>query len=454
MSHPSAGKEVNVTGISRAIASARILLAAAIPALALPSIALTQERGQTIRVSESTAGAEADMNSFLPAISRTGRYVAFYSNATNLLDDAVFLSAEPRLYVHDRILGETRFVSSNIAFAPTFFELTISGAGRFLTHLAIQEGQHQVVINDRSTASSEVVSVGPGGVLGNSNSADAHISGNGRFIVFTSGASNLVEGDTNEAVDVFVHDRRSGVTERVSLEGVGLQIDGPSLRGRISRKGRWIAFSSAAEDFVDDGSGRPFLPGSVLVRDRRTGLTERLSLEIETDFPDAEQTLLVDGISANGRYVVLTAETSLFDGLQLLEQDVFVYDRTTAATERISIDRSGDPRRAGGGGSGCCGSISRNGRFVTFESFSSELVDDDTNNRRDVFLRDRRRQTTRRISVEGPTRGFDLDPSGDSLGPVISPNGQWIAFQSSSPVLISTDFNNQEDIFLHRRAKN
>ena len=101
-----------------------------------------------------------------------------------------------------------------------------------------------------SDGTTERVSVGPGGAQGNSGSFIPALSADGRFVAFISTATNLVPGDTNDALDVFVHDRRTGTTRRVSVGPGGVQANGGSTRAAISADGRLVAFHSVASNLV------------------------------------------------------------------------------------------------------------------------------------------------------------------------------------------------------------
>jgi hypothetical protein len=170
----------------------------------------------------------------------------------------------------------------------------------------------------------ERVSVGQGGVQANSLSGYAVLSADGRFVAFVSGASNLVPGDTNDEEDVFVHDRRTGRTERVSLGQRDVQGNRGSFDPALSADGRFVAFVSWASNLVPGDTNDE---EDVFVRDRRTGKTERVSLG-------------PNGIQGNG-------------------------DSGGIYTPALSTD----------------------GRFVAFDSEASNLVPGDTNNWQDVFVR-------------------------------------------------------------------
>src|SRR5437867_8922188 len=136
-------------------------------------------------------------------------------------------------------------------------------------------GAAAVVVHDRQTGTTERVSVASDGTEGNAASAGATLSADGRFVAFHSAATNLVAGDMNGTNDVFVHDRQTGITERVSVASDGTQGNNASSYPAFSADGRFVAFDSDATDLVaGDTNGTT----DVFVHDRQTGTTERVSV--------------------------------------------------------------------------------------------------------------------------------------------------------------------------------
>jgi Tol biopolymer transport system component len=124
-------------------------------------------------------------------------------------------------------------------------------------------------------ATTERVSVSSGGAQGNRATFDPAISADGRFVAFASAASNLVAGDTNHRSDIFVHDRTTGTTERVSVSGAGNEGNGESGHPSISSDGHFVVFASRASNLV---AGDTNQHGDIFLHDRTTGATERVSL--------------------------------------------------------------------------------------------------------------------------------------------------------------------------------
>jgi Tol biopolymer transport system component len=378
------------------------LLAATILAGALAIPAAAASPPTTTRVSFSSAGAQADRDTYAAAISADGRYVVLNSIARNLVPGDTNDASD--LFVHNRAGGQTTRIS-----------------------------------------------VSTGGLQGNGSSDSAAMSANGRYIVFASTASNLVDGDTNHASDVFLHDQASGVTTRLSVSRSGRQANGPSAMPAISADGRYVAFQSFASNLVrGDTNGLT----DAFVRDLATGKTTRVSLtsrgrQARCNIGYCESTEPV--LSEHGRYVAFqSSATNLVRHDTNRLGDVFVRDRRTGKTTRMSVDSRG---RQGGGDRTNNGSnapaISGNGRYVVFHSADSNLVRGDTNGVFDIFVHDRRTGRTTRVSVSSS----GAQANQESLGAVsISSDGRYIAFTSLASNLVAGDANEITDVFLRDDA--
>jgi Tol biopolymer transport system component len=186
----------------------------------------------------------------------------------------------------------------------------------------------------------ERVSLGPNGVQGNGSSGNISnpvLSADGRFVAFDSAASNLVPGDTNGVLDVFVHDRRLGTTRRVSVGPNGRQGNAGSYAPVLSANGRFVAFYSAADNLVRGDTNRSL---DVFVHDRRLGTTRRVSVGPNGRQGNAGSYVPV--LSANGRFVAFdSAASNLVPGDTNDSTDVFVHDRRLGATRRVSVGPNG-----------------------------------------------------------------------------------------------------------------
>jgi Tol biopolymer transport system component len=293
----------------------------------------------------------------------------------------------------------------------------------------------------------ERVSVDSAGNQGNAGSFFSSISADGRFVAFASYATNLVPGDTNGASDIFVHDRQSGITERVSVDSTGNQGDGASYVPAISGDGRFVAFASVATNLVPGDTNGGW---DVFVHDRQTRATERVSVD-STGSQGNNTTSAIwnsyrPAISADGRFVAFPSDaTNLVPGDTNGRLDVFVHDRQTRTTERVSMDSAGNP----GNRDSIQPSISADGRFVAFGSDATNLVSGDTNWWADVFVHDRQTRTTERVSVDSAGTQGNGSFSGE---PSISADGRFVAFTSDARNLVPGDTNGiNADVFVHDR---
>ncbi|GGU20797.1 M36 family metallopeptidase [Nocardioides albus] len=265
-----------------------------------------REIGTTERVSVASDGTEANAHSDRPAVSGDGRYVAFDSSATNLVPGDT--NGRPDVFVRDRVTGAIEMVSVTAAGAGgngLSYAASISSDGRYVayyssaTNLVADDTNRaqDVFVRDRQTGTTERVSLGADGVQSNAGSMFPSLSSDGRFVVFNSVASNLAPGDSNGTSDVFLHDRQSGKTERVSVSRDGTEGDGFSSQASVSDDGRRVVFESLATTLVaDDANGRR----DVFVRDRVSGTTELLSASGDGTHGDATSDSV--DISADGRY--------------------------------------------------------------------------------------------------------------------------------------------------------
>src|SRR5882672_9252426 len=288
----------------------------------------------------------------------------------------------------------------------------------------------------------ERVSLDSNGFQGNVNSQFPSIAGYGRYVAFHSDASSLVANDTNATRDIFVRDRQSGITQRVSVSSSGAQANARSDYPSISADGRFVAFESAASNLVAVDTNTS---NDVFVRDRQNGTTERVSVSSTgvQSAPSAYSSFA--SISADGRFVAFTSYApNLVVGDTNGAADVFVRDRVSGTTERVSVDSNGVEGDSGSSNA----SISVDGRFVAFWGDASNLVVGDTNATYDVFVRDRQLGTTERVSVDSAgAQGTD-----GSYSPSISADGRWVAFYSFANNLVASDTNPNADIFVRDRV--
>jgi Tol biopolymer transport system component len=343
------------------------------------------QKADTTRVSVASDGSQADGESFTPSLSADGRYVAFASAAGNL------------------VAGD-----SNRAV--------------------------DVFVHDRNTKQTERVSVGPGGTQGNGDSSSPVISGDGRFVAFESDAATLVSRDTNGVQDVFVHDRILGATTRVSVGQGGMEGDGNSFGPSISGTGQVVAFTSFAANLVPEA--RRDAVANVFVHDRRFRRTTQVDLS--ANGRTAEGSSFSPSISGDGQVVAFASSAGLVAEDTNGVVDVFVHDRGASTTTRVSVASGG----AQNSRLSFRPAISADGRHVAFAT-DGALAAGDTNASEDIFVHDRRTQQTTRVSVTSEGG----EGNGPSFGPAINGNGSLVAFDSLATNLVPGDTNSTEDVY-------
>ena len=327
---------------------------------------------------------------------------------------------------------------------------SISGDGRYVAFSSDASNlvpgdtneKSDIFLHDRQTGETIRVSVASDGTQG-SWSGHPSISADGRYVAFTSSASNLVPGDINEMNDVFLHDQQTGQTSLVSMASDGTQGNNWSGYPSISANGRYVAFSSDASNLVpgDTNGAR-----DTFVHDLQTGTTTRVSVTSNGSqgYPSGPLVIFLHGptISADGRFIVFTSNFfNLVPGDTNEECDIFLHDRQTGQTSRVSV--ASDGTQADGWSSDP--KISADGRYVAFSSGANNLVPGDTNEKSDIFLHDRQTGETIRVSVASDgTQGNNY--SGSSS---ISANGRYVAFSSSASNLVPGDTNEKTDVFVH-----
>jgi len=328
---------------------------------------------------------------------------------------------------------------------------SISGDGRYV---AFQSAAANLVtgdtnryadifVHDRQTGQTTRVSVNSAGEQGNFESITPSISArDGRFVAFQSESTNLVANDTNGYRDIFVHDRQTGQTTRVSVSSTGAQANGHSYNPAISADGRYVAFASHANNLVPDDTNGII---DVFVHDRQTGQTTRVSVN-----SNGQQAQDIHGdhwsdfpsISADGRYVAFQSSANgLVTGDLNHRDDVFVHDRQTRQTTMVSVSSSGEP----GNDYSRLPSISGDGRYVAFESAAINLVPNDPSQTADIFVHDRQTRQTMRVSVSSAGK----EGNGPSESPAISGDGRYVAFESIASNLVPNDTNGTFDIFAY-----
>lgn len=336
------------------------------------------------------ANGEADGASINPSISTDGQIVVFESDATNL------------------VANDTNNTTD-------------------------------IFIVDALNNTIERASIGLNGADANGPSTNPVISGNGRYVVFESFASNLVTDDSNGAIDIFVYDRQGGSTVRVSVNSSGNQATSHSFSPSISADGQVVAFYSLATNLVSSDTNRAI---DVFVHDTLSGVTERIS--VDATGSQANMGSWQPRISANGQYVVFSSNASnIVAGDTNGAQDIFLYDRQTRASILVSNTADGLPAN----GLSAYAAVNADGSVVVYESDATNLVPNDNNNATDIFVFDKNQLSVTRVSTS--TSAGDTD--GPSFQPTISQDGRFVSFFTYASNLVNSDLNQLEDVFIYDR---
>ncbi len=366
--------------------------------------------GQTIdRASVSSSGGQSDGPSFHCAISADGRTVAFQSYATNL----------------------------------------VAGGAPGLAHIFVRD------LRDLTTSRA---SVSASGIPGDGTSNYPSVSADGRYVAFASEATNLVPGDTNLHTDVFVHDRLSASTVRVSVDSAGVEGNFGSSAPSISGDGRFVAFGSAATQLVandTNGWSDVFVhdrdPDANGVFDEGNGFT---SLEsVSSTGAQADLGAGYGVISADGRVIAFLSESTTlvpFDTNGAC--DIFAHYRESGLTLRASVSTDGTQ---GNFASGCFvfggadqPSLSADGRWVAFSSFATNLVPGDTNLATDIFIHDLASRETLRVSVGG----LGGEANRESSNPSLSADGRFVAFCGNATNLVPEGADGYQHAYVRDRV--
>jgi len=348
-----------------------------------------------------------------PQVSADGRFAVFQSSSSNLVSNDTNHNV-PDIFVRDQLTRKTTLVSVNLA-----------GTGS-----------------------------------GNGNSHNPMISADGRFVVFSSEATDLVLNDSNGiTTDIFVRDLVAKVTYLVSSNAAGTGSgNGESSDPSISADGRYVAFESEANDLVAHDTNGVF---DVFVRDLWTQMTSLVSVNKDgTDSGNTASNHAV--ISGDGRHVVFLSVASDLTSVADLNSvtDVFLRDLDANTTTLLSVNKDGN---AAGNqvsfiitslNSGNYASpISFDGRFVAFESVASNLVASDTNGLRDIFVRDLQAATPELVSAN---HGNSDSGDSSSFDPAISADGKFVTWESLADDLVSGDGDGNDtadaDVFVRNLA--
>jgi Tol biopolymer transport system component len=460
-------------------------------ATVLPTATLLPATPEPLRSNTANGGSTN------PVISGDGRYIVFESLSNDVSPDARqtpcdidfdgYLDNKCRnIYLYDRELNQAELVTvgrNNFPAEGSSFYPSINDNGDYIAFMSfagnldeddeswcikdeIRTSCQQIFLNDRTTDQIHWISraFNGGSPDGNSYLATASaLSSDGRFLVYMSYATNLVEEDSNESPDVFLYDRTTEKTSRLSLSSEGEQGNGPSYFPFISGNGEYVAFVSMATNLVpDDTNGEP----DIFVYSLATREISRVS--IASDGREANSFSDYPALSDDGRYILFESPASNLvpednntyceiDGDRNTRdncRDIFMHDRQTGETSRVSVGTEGDESNNLSMGNYLAG----NSQILVFASLASNLVSEDNNGTFDVFVRDTENQETIRISLSSDGEegnhhsGIAVDPVQWRPSFGISNNGRYIVFSSSSDTWIERDWNDEDECNLRRNG--
>jgi len=396
-------------------------------------------------VSLTDDGLQGDNDSWGPtAISADGRYVMFQSWSGNLVPGD---PSGNHFYVRDLIAGTTDCVSVDSdeqlghPGGSNNWPIDLSSDGRFAVYACAApdlvpndtNNKNDVFLRDRLLGITQRVSLANDGSEGDGDSLGGSVSDDGRYVAFTSSATNLAADDTNGQHDVFLYDRQLGQLRLVSANPSGVPAGGASRYPVVSGDGRYVVFQSDANDLVSDDG--PWT--DVFLYDVQAGTLEVAGLDASGAVPLGQN--YWPSISADGRFLAFQSNAAIFPGDTNGKSDVFLRDRQTGEVWWASQAHDGSAAND----YSLRSRISPDGHYVTFVSDGNNLVPDDTNAARDVFLYGLTDETLRRASrtwAGGQVTGPSDEPS-------VSAGGIYVAFDSGSNNVVPGDDNGESDVF-------
>jgi Tol biopolymer transport system component len=389
---------------------------------------------------------QADGPSDDVAISEDGRFIAFTSSASNLTNHTP--NGFVQVYLRDMLTGTVELLSVNandqLANANCSDPL-ISSDGKvaaFATRATNLIGGDEnskidIYVRDRNVPRTELVSLGAAGQLSTADAWVPALSGDGQVVAWVSGATNLTGDDSDTLFDIFVRDRPASTTVLASVDSSGSKRAEASWGPSLSADGSSVVFDTKAALSSSDQNGM----NDIFLRDLANGRTTLVSVSSA----EAQSNSFSSGatISADGDSVVFASQASnLVSNDSNSAEDLFVRVISAGTTERVNVSSAG--AQADSGSYNEDSSISANGRFVAFTSNASTLVTGDTNGHPDIFVHDRVAGGTYRVSVTR-TGGQANDFSENAA---ISGDGEWVAFDSFATNLVPGDDNVMLDVFV------
>ncbi len=324
----------------------------------------------------------------------------------------------------------------------------MSADGRYLSYtsananlvLGDTNGVADVFLFDRELDTYDRVSLASDGTQSNGVSSNAVVSDDGRYVAFESQATNLVPGDTNGVADVFVYDRQTDTIERVNVDDVGNEADAAAFGAVISGDGQKVGFVSAATNLifgeVANGNQHAYV--------YNIGNNTIKRIDEDENGVEGDASVLHMSLSEDGRYAAFDSFSSNLLAGYGSAFNVYIKDTNTEEVEIVSVTDAG----VEGNSTSRIPYISRDGRYVSFESFATNLVPADTNGDSDIFIYDRQTDTIEMTSVSSGEVQGNLGSQFSS----VSSDGNYVVFFSNATNLINGDTNGVNDVFLRDRV--
>jgi len=390
--------------------------------------------GDVLLVSSDAAWVEGDNPSFFSEISADGRYVAFDSTATNLVTPA---TTGQQIFRKDLLTGKVELVSADAAGKQgdnASFSPVISSDSRYVafestaTNLVTPATTNlQIFRKDMLTGEVRLVSADSAGVQGDNVSTHTTISSDGRYVAFTSFSTNLVT-PTTTGVQVFRKDLHTNQVELVSADSAGVQGDNASYNPDISCDGRYVAFNSNSTNLVTPATTNL----QIFRKDLLTGEVKLVSADAAGAQGDINS--VFPSISQDGRYTAFASVcTNLVPGVT--GQQIYRKDIASGGIMLVSADAAGIQ----GNGNSMYPSVSADGRYVAFDSLSTNLVIPATTNLQ-IFRKDMMTKGIQLASADAA--GAEGD--NNSQYPSMTPDGRYISFDSNATNLLASPTTNQQ----------
>jgi flagellin-like hook-associated protein FlgL len=402
-----------------------------------------QSSGATTRISITANGTQADDASIYGTISGDGSVMAFDSFATTLVSGA----SNRQVYVKDAATGVVTVASQSASGAianADSREGKLSTDGRFIvfqsgaTNLISGVSGEQIYLKNLSTGALQLASSSSSGVAGNATSMNFTVSGDGRYVTFFSTATNLISGVSGS--QVYVKDMQSGILQLASQNSSGVQGNGTSDRPVISDDGRYVVFESSSSNLVTGTSGT-----QTFVKDMVTGQVRVASSNAQGVYDNGGP--FQASLNATGRYVAFSSSgDNLLSGLSGSFAQIFLKDMSSGILTLVTTTSSGTEAN----GSSYDATLSADGRYIAFRSNATNLISG-------VGAGQIYRKDLQSGALELVSRSTSGAPSasdsyvGDKIK--MTSDGRKILFHTVGSNIVSGDSNGYEDVFLRDMSK-